>query len=411
MTVYLIYSGGMGLIQNMIFLLLTVHYVVNVGMNPLQLVLVGTVLEGTIMLLEVPTGVVADTYSRRLSVILGVLLFGVAYLLQGFLPLFVAILIAEVIRGIGETFMSGAFDAWLADEIGEENLTQAYLRGSQVSKAGGIAGVVLGALLGSLHLAVPVAVGGGLALLLGLFLMAAMPETGFKPAPRTEKGPLSEMATTFRDGFRTLRFSPMLLLFAGVAFVSGVASEGWDRLADAHLVQTIGLPQIGNLPVAVWFGAMNIGFMLFGIGLQQILRRRLQNPTPAVTARYLMIATGLRVAGMIGFAFAPSFAVSLGCFALIAIGWQITGPLTSAWMAQHIDSRVRATVLSLNSQANAIGQVAGGPGVGWIGTVRGLRAAIATTGLLLAPMAVLYGALGRQGQVQQEAAPAQVEQG
>jgi hypothetical protein len=48
-----------------------VYLIVRVGLDPLQLVLVGTVLEATCFLFEVPTGVVADRYSRRLSDHLG----------------------------------------------------------------------------------------------------------------------------------------------------------------------------------------------------------------------------------------------------------------------------------------------------------------------------------------------------
>ena len=41
------------------------------GLDPLQMVLVGTVLEASVFLLEIPTGALADTVSRRLSVIIG----------------------------------------------------------------------------------------------------------------------------------------------------------------------------------------------------------------------------------------------------------------------------------------------------------------------------------------------------
>lgn len=47
------------------------YHTIVVGLNPLQLVLVGVVLESMTVLFEIPTGVVADLYSRRLSVILG----------------------------------------------------------------------------------------------------------------------------------------------------------------------------------------------------------------------------------------------------------------------------------------------------------------------------------------------------
>ena len=59
-------------------------------------------------------------------------------------------------------------------------------------------------------------------------------------------------------------------------------------------------------------------------------------------------------------------------------------------MNLHIPSKVRATVLSMSSQGNALGQFGGGPGVGLIGNVFGIRAAIAVAGLLHTPMLWLY---------------------
>lgn len=121
--------------RSMIYILLAVYYVQTVGMNPLQLVLVGTVLEATCFLFEIPTGVVADVYSRRLSVIIGFTLVGICFIGEGLLPLFGAILLAEVVRGVGETFISGAEDAWIADELGEERLAHVYLRGGPLYSA------------------------------------------------------------------------------------------------------------------------------------------------------------------------------------------------------------------------------------------------------------------------------------
>ncbi len=58
-----------------------------VGMlTPQQMVLMGTVAEITILLCEVPTGVVADTVSRRLSFALGYLIIGAGFLVQAAFP-------------------------------------------------------------------------------------------------------------------------------------------------------------------------------------------------------------------------------------------------------------------------------------------------------------------------------------
>ena len=59
------------------------------------------------------SGIVADLYSRRLSVIIGGVLIGVCYILTGSIPLYAAALVAAGIEAIGDTFFSGALDAWI----------------------------------------------------------------------------------------------------------------------------------------------------------------------------------------------------------------------------------------------------------------------------------------------------------
>jgi len=64
---YLVYSTGEGFFFHLMSVLFSVFLIVELGLGPLQLLLMGTVLEVTYLLFEVPTGVVADTVSRRLS--------------------------------------------------------------------------------------------------------------------------------------------------------------------------------------------------------------------------------------------------------------------------------------------------------------------------------------------------------
>jgi MFS family permease len=80
---------------------LAVYYVQTLHLNPFELVLVGTVAEATIFLFEVPTGVIADTFSRRASVIAGFALQGVALVLTGLVPSFAFALVAAVILAVG----------------------------------------------------------------------------------------------------------------------------------------------------------------------------------------------------------------------------------------------------------------------------------------------------------------------
>ena len=82
-TVYLTYGAGFGFATRLMWTTYIVFATVELGLDPLQLVLLGTVLETTYLLLEIPTGVLADTVSRRLSVVLGVLGSGIAFLILG----------------------------------------------------------------------------------------------------------------------------------------------------------------------------------------------------------------------------------------------------------------------------------------------------------------------------------------
>lgn len=74
--VYLLLTGGSAGCYALAFTLSMVYQVQVVGLSPLELVLVGTVLEASVFVGEVPTGIVADVYSRRLSVLIGLVLVG-----------------------------------------------------------------------------------------------------------------------------------------------------------------------------------------------------------------------------------------------------------------------------------------------------------------------------------------------
>ena len=57
------------LINTTVFTTAAVYFVRDVGANPLQLVLIGTVMEFAIFLFELPTGAFADSHGRRASVV------------------------------------------------------------------------------------------------------------------------------------------------------------------------------------------------------------------------------------------------------------------------------------------------------------------------------------------------------
>src|SRR4029079_4094181 len=98
-------------------------------------------------------------------------------------------------------------------------------------------------------------------------------------------------------------------------------------------------------------------------------------------------------------------AFAFGWFVVYRLARRLTGPLEMTWLNQQItDSSVRATVISITGQSDAVGQAVGGAGLGLIGNVWGIRAAIVAGALALAPALALYGRALRHGGAEPELA-------
>jgi DHA3 family tetracycline resistance protein-like MFS transporter len=100
------------------------------------------------------------------------------------------------------TFLSGALDAWLADEAGEQALGAAYLRSGQIARLCSLAGIGVGVALAQISLAAPVLAGGVVYLLAAVGLIWRMPETQFRPLPRSQKRAWDDLRATLRGGRR-----------------------------------------------------------------------------------------------------------------------------------------------------------------------------------------------------------------
>lgn len=386
---YLILSGADGLISSVIFTVNMIYQVTVVGLNPLQLVLVGTTLEATAFIFEIPTGVVADVYSRRLSVIIGYGLIGIGFLVEGLFPFFATVLLAQVIWGIGYTFTSGATEAWLSDEIGETRAGRAFLRAAQVVQFTTLAGIVASVALGSERVNMPIIIGGLGFIALGIFLALWMPEGGFVPRPKEERNSFRTMWQTFRGGVQMVQRRPMLSTILGVGLFYGIYSEGFDRLWTPYLL-TFAFPTIDGMTTVAWFGVIRAVAIVLGIAATEIARRRVDTSSEPSVRRAMFIISALMVALLVAFAASVNLGMALAAYWAFSMLRQTTNPLYTAWVNQRIDPNVRATVISMSSQVDALGQIAGGPVVGWIGTAVSLRAALATSATLLSPVLLLF---------------------
>ena len=387
--VYLIISGGFGFFFALIASINMIYQFEVARLSPLQLVLVGTLLETVCFLGEVPTGIVADLYSRRLSVIIGFFLIGAGFILEGLVPTFGAILLTQVIWGIGVTFTSGATEAWIADEVGDEAAPRLFLRGTQLSQFGSLVGTFASVGLATISLNLPIVLGGALVVALALFLAVAMPERGFQPTPQPERNTFQKMGGTFLAGARVVRASAILLTILAIILFRGGASEAFDRLWQPHFLTAFSFPAFGGLDSLVWFGVIIAAAKLLTIGASAFVERRIDTVNPRGAAATVLVLNVVQLAAVVGLGLATNFWVAVAAFLVTTACRTTIGPVLTGWINGQLDPATRATVLSMTAQSDALGQIAGGPVLGWVGSAYSIRAAITASGLLLAP-AVLF---------------------
>jgi MFS transporter, DHA3 family, tetracycline resistance protein len=401
--VYLFVEFSASAFFAMMFVTMSLYEATVAGLTPLQLVLVGTTVELSIFVFEIPTGVVADVYSRRLSIIIGYLLMGVGFLVEGLFPAFLPILLAQVIWGLGYTFTSGATQAWITDEIGEEPANKLFLRATQVGLFASLIGMGASVLVGAQNVALPILVGALGVFLIGVTLFVIMPETGFHPTPREDRNNWQQMWHTFNQGLKTVRGRPRLMSIVGIGLFYGLYSEGFDRLWVKLLLDNFSLPILfGNNEVA-FFAALRVAGTVLTIFAVNFVGKRVDTGSPLAIGRAMLgVTAGISLA-MIGFALAPFLLLALVLYLVIDVLRDISYPLRAAWINQKLDSQVRATVHSMFGQVDAVGQIAGGPAVGLIAGLASVVAAISTSGLLLSPALFLIGRANRQSREQAEA--------
>ncbi|BCG60684.1 MFS transporter [Paenibacillus sp. URB8-2] len=285
------------LASSTIFTTYSVYYVAKLGFSPLQLMLIGTVLELTVLVFEGITGVVADTYGRRMSVIIGMFILGSGFTLEG-----------SVVWLAGDTPLFSAF---------------------------------------------------------ALVLVA-------------------------QEGAAVVRRSPLLITIVCVTLFGGAASEGYDRLWQVHLINGIGFPGL-PLPMAAWFGLISAASTLLGLLGVHFAERRIDMGSERKLSAVMLLLTAVRIACIAVLALSPSFGLAL--FSVLVIGSvsSVGEPVYASWLNRNLEGRTRATVLSMVSQSDALGQTAGGPVVGWIGSRFSIRASLLAASVLLLPLLAVFG--------------------
>jgi DHA3 family tetracycline resistance protein-like MFS transporter len=403
---YLVLECGMSLLLGISYATITVYWVTSGRLSPLQLLLLGTVLELTYFLLQLPTGVIADLVSRRICVLSGLFIVGLALVMQSLSPAFVNLLAAQVVLGLGAALNNGAQDAWIADELsaelGDDRMTGVYLRATQLGLIATVAGSLLSGLLALAGLQWPLRVGGTLICVLAVVAAFLMPENNFRRTAaaaslRSVVGQAGGMlAAQTRSTRRAVLAVPGLVLLFGMTFFAGMWSESFDRLWGAFLLRDIRFPQAGGLHPAMWFSLFACAAAVLGLGATEVARRRTERLGPDSVVGALLVLTLAIGVAVVAMASAHAFALVVVAYLAVSVLRPVLYPLLSGWMVGRIEPSVRATALSARDMFDSGGQILGGPVIGVIGNLASIRIALIAGAAALAPAAACIAAASRR---------------
>lgn len=387
---YLLFSAITAMCFSLVATVMIVYHIEIVHLNPLQLILVGTTLELACFIFEIPTAIVADVYSRKLSIVIGGVLTGVGFILEGSISSFIFVLVAQIVWGLGSTFISGSLEAWIAEEEKNKDLDEIYIKGAQAGQIGAFIGIVLSTVIANFSVRLPIIVSGVLFIILALFLWLYMPENNFKPSAPGDLNTFKKMVYTFKSGLKFVKSKSIIMILLAVTLFYGLSSEGYDRLSNAHFLQDTTLPKLGNLSSVTWFGIFGILGMILSFIVMHFMAKNLKNEDNRKNGKLLLCINILYISSMLIFALTRNFSLMLIAYLATNTFRIINEPIFSAWLNGHIDDNSRATVLSINGQMNSLGQILGGPIIGIIATNISVSIGIVCTSLLVAPVLVLY---------------------
>jgi MFS family permease len=301
------------------------------------------------VLFEVPTGVVADTWGRRASYLLGTLTLAGSTLLYWLLwqteAAFWLWAVVSILIGLGFTFFSGAVEAWLVDALRstgyEGELESVFGKGQMVMGAAMLGGSVAGGVIAQVtNLGVPFLL--RVLVLVAMFGVAwsVMRDLGF--TPQRSRTPLQDMrhvlSTSIEHG---LGNPPVRWVMLAAPFTAGVGIYTFYAL-QPFLLELYGDPNaysIAGLAAAILAGAQIVGGWL-APRFRGLFARR-------TTA--LLLAAGVTALLLAVLALTESFALALAVLVAWGLMFAMQTPIRQAYLNGMIPSERRATVLSFDS--------------------------------------------------------------
>ena len=376
-AVFLRWTWWRAVLHNGWWLVTSVYLVVDAHLSPSELVLIGAA-QGVIgLVFEVPAGVVADTISRKWSLVVSHVVMGAAMIATGLVTDFGPLVATQMLWGLSWTFASGADVAWISDELDEPaRISVVLMRSGRAQLTGAAAGLVgIGTLGSLLERSTAMVLAGAAMLVLGLYVVFRFQEERFV---RTSTRRWSASWSILLRGSALVRRNRAVLFMIAATFLVNGAAIGFGRLRPRRLVD-LGLPAD---PV-LWFTALGVLTLLVGAAALLVVERHVD--VVRAMQRGYAIACAAGAVGAVGLAAAPEEVSGSAAVLLVAgIALPLTRTIGTIWVNRHTSGDVRATVHSFLAQAEYVGEIACGLAVAAIARLAGLSAALLASAALFA---------------------------
>lgn len=336
-------------------------------LNLFEIALLAAVFEASILVFEMPTGLVADIYGRRISVVLSAFFSLASGLIFICFPLLAGFIVAEIVGGLGETLRSGALEAWLVDSLKAEGregkIKLAFAQGTKFKTGGNLLGLILGGYLASLNMRLVWVPFTAIFLILCLFLVLRMREEyGFKKG--TSERVTSKLWETLRESTRVLKSQRLILALVLLSLFSEFAFETISQFWQVHFDENLLIP------------TQYFGWVLAAASVLTII---LIDKITALSGKFrgeissLVILEGLFLLSLLVVAVTVSPLIAVIFFVLLQSFVSFKEPIFLDLYNKHIPSPQRATLLSFQSMVGSTGEVLSGLCIGVIALKFGLR--------------------------------------
>ena len=342
------------------------------GLNDFQLFIVQGSYSLSIVVFEIPSGYFADLWGRKTTLIIGTVCGTLGYVLYSFTNGFWGFLVAELILGIGESFVSGADSALLYDTLVHLKSPEKYLKFEGRVTA-----------IGSFAETIASTIGGTLAIFSGLrapFIVQSIVAAIGIPAAFMLVEPQRDMITRkpsikhVFSIFHTSLFKDFSL--SSALILSSIA--GTATLTMAWVAQLLFIHhQIGETYTSILWVSLNFCVALVSMFAYHFNKHVGERKVLFAIVVYIPLA-------YICIPLSSYFWLTLLLLFLFYIIRGLATPILKEQVNSRCTSDVRATVLSIRSLLIRLLFSIVGPAIGWLSIKHNFNYAVFSLGIFLA---------------------------